>query len=226
MQAAHPSEELRDQLHTRLVREDAGDDEQVRPHSRDDGPCLSGRGRLTDDVEAYVSIEHRGDRLTHRDGVRDEEDADRVAHAISVAPSKPTVIDNQPTSTDNRSKDNDMPVIRGAGLSRSAYSDLQDLVEPAETQAVTYRCPDGHAFTLRLFAEAETVPVTWDCPSCGKAARTDVPAAQEIPMPRRAGSASKTPWQQLLERRSIEELEVLLEERLALLRATDPVEAA
>jgi RNA polymerase-binding protein len=119
-----------------------------------------------------------------------------------------------------------MPAIRGAGLSRSAYSDLQDLVEPAQTQAVTYRCPDGHVFTVRLFAEAETVPVSWDCRTCGRAARTEAAAAQEVPVPRRAGSASKTPWQQLRERRSIADLEALLEERLAVLRGTDPVEAA
>ena len=121
-------------------------------------------------------------------------------------------------------------------MSSSAYSALDDLVEPAQTQQITYVCSCGHNFSLRLFAEAETIPLSWDCPTCGAKARTETPEAQEIPVPRRAGSPSKTPWQQLLERRSIADLEIILEERLALLRATvaassaesadGPVEAA
>ena len=113
-----------------------------------------------------------------------------------------------------------MPPIRGSRMNSSAYSALDDLVEPAETQQISYVCSCGRKFSLRLFAEAETIPLSWDCPTCGGKARTEVPEAEEIPVPRRAGSPSKTPWQQLLERRSIADLEIILEERLAVLRAT------
>lgn len=120
-----------------------------------------------------------------------------------------------------------MPPIRGSRLNHSPYLGLDNLVEPADTQQIAYACSCGCRFTLRLFAEAETIPVTWDCRTCGGKARTDTPGAEEVIVPRRMGSASKTPWQQLRERRSIAELEVLLEERLAVVRANDEtVEAA
>ena len=67
--------------------------------------------------------------------------------------------------------------------------------------------------------------MTWDC-ACGSKARTDETAAQEVIVKKRTGSPSKTPWEQLRERRSIAELEVLLEERLAILRNRVPEEAA
>jgi hypothetical protein len=118
-----------------------------------------------------------------------------------------------------------VPAIRGAGLSRATFSNLDDLVEPAETQLVAYLCPKGHKFSVRLFAEAEMIPLTWDC-ACGSKARTDETAAQEVIVKKRTGSPSKTPWEQLRERRSIAELEVLLEERLAILRNRVPEEAA
>jgi hypothetical protein len=118
-----------------------------------------------------------------------------------------------------------VPAIRGAGLTRATFSNVDDLVEPAEAQRVSYRCPKGHQFAVRLFAEAEMIPLTWDC-ACGSKARTDETAAQEVMVKKRTGSPSKTPWEQLRERRSIPELEALLEERLAILRKRSPSEAA
>lgn len=112
-----------------------------------------------------------------------------------------------------------MTAIAGAGLTRSSYSRLDDLVQPAESLTVTYTCPAGHSFEIRLSAEADVVPATWECRRCGAAAPTQHRGALEVPVPRRSGAASKTPWQQLRERRTIAELEALLEERLGLLRA-------
>jgi hypothetical protein len=112
-----------------------------------------------------------------------------------------------------------MTKIIGAGLGRSLHSRLDDLVAPAETLTVTYSCPAGHTFEIRLFAEADVVPATWECRRCGAAAPTRHQGAQDLPLPRRTGAPSKTPWQQLRERRSIAELEALLEERLDALRA-------
>ena len=45
-------------------------------------------------------------------------------------------------------------------------------------------------------------------------------------MPARVGRSPKSPWQQLRERRTIAELEALLEERLGLLRAHEATAAA
>lgn len=113
-----------------------------------------------------------------------------------------------------------MPSVTATGTRRSPYSLTDDLVEPAETRDVTYHCPSGHVFVIRLYAGAEVVPHRWDCRTCAAPAHTDDPASQEVPDSRRGLGRSKTPWQQLRERRSLADLELLLEERLGLLRAT------
>ena len=118
-----------------------------------------------------------------------------------------------------------MPPVTATGSPRS-YSLTDDLVEPAETQALTYHCPAGHTFVIRLFAEAEVIPLRWDCRTCGAAAHTDNESAEVVPSDRRAVANRKSPWQQLRERRTIAELETQLEERLQLLRAHGVTAAA
>ena len=111
-----------------------------------------------------------------------------------------------------------MTSVTTADTRRSPYSLTDDLVEPAETRDVTYRCPSGHGFVIRFFAEAEVIPHWWDCRTCSAPAHTADPASELVPTSRRGVGRNKTPWQQLRERRSIAELEVLLDERLRLLR--------
>ncbi len=118
-----------------------------------------------------------------------------------------------------------MPPLTAAGAPR-AYSLTDDLVEPAETKTLTYHCPAGHTFAIRLFAEAEVIPLRWDCRTCGAAAHTENPAAREVPVAGRVAGSRKSPWQQLRERRTVAELEALLEERLGLLRADQATAAA
>ena len=82
--------------------------------------------------------------------------------------------------------------------------------------------------TLRFAHDAEELPTTWDCPKCGRTAHADettahreATAAGEGPLALfspRSNSSGKTHWDMLLERRTVAELEALLEERLALLR--------
>jgi hypothetical protein len=117
-----------------------------------------------------------------------------------------------------------MPHVTATGP--RSYSLTDDLVEPAKTQALTYCCPAGHAFVISFFAEAEVIPRQWDCPTCGGAARTADAAAQEVPVVGRPAATRKSPWQQLRERRTIAELETLLDERLHLLRAHRATTAA
>jgi len=119
-----------------------------------------------------------------------------------------------------------MTTIRSATTTGAPFSLLDDRVEPAPTRLVTYRCQGGHVFGIRLYAEAEAVPTRWDCRACGATATTEVTGAVEVPEPPRRGASTKTPWQQLRERRSIAELEALLDERLALLRGHDRRESA
>jgi hypothetical protein len=113
-----------------------------------------------------------------------------------------------------------MPSVPATGTRRSPYSLADDLVDPAETRDVTYRCPSGHTFEVRFFAGAEVVPRRWECRSCDAHARTNDPRSEEVPDSRRRLGPSKTAWQMLRERRTLAELEILLDERLRLLRAT------
>lgn len=86
-------------------------------------------------------------------------------------------------------------------------------VQPAACQHITYHCPNDHIFTVPLSVEAE-IPALWEC-RCGSMAlreNTEQPAAKPTKPPR-------THWDMLMERRTTAELEVLLEERLELLRS-------
>jgi hypothetical protein len=113
-----------------------------------------------------------------------------------------------------------MTSVTATATRNSPYSLADDLVEPADTRAVTYRCASGHTFVTRFFAGAEVIPHRWDCRSCDAPALTDDPHSREVPDTRRRLGPSKTAWQMLRERRTIAELEILLEERLRVLRAT------
>ncbi|WP_084129566.1 RNA polymerase-binding protein RbpA [Demequina sp. NBRC 110055] len=85
--------------------------------------------------------------------------------------------------------------------------------ELAERRDVHYDCPNGHIVTLPFSVEAD-VPLSWEC-HCGALALLrdgDRPADNEV-------KQQRTHWDMLLERRTIPELEELLDERLELLRA-------
>lgn len=102
--------------------------------------------------------------------------------------------------------------LRGSRLVSTSYEDERG-VEFADRQNIAYSCSAGHTFEMTFSTEAE-VPALWDCPRCGaEALRVATDRPEE-----KAGKPARTHWDMLLERRSIDELEVLLEERLALLR--------
>lgn len=103
--------------------------------------------------------------------------------------------------------------LRGSRLVATSYEDERG-VEFAERQSVSYTCAEGHAFAMTFSAEAE-IPALWDCPKCGAEA---LRAATDRP-DEKAVKPVRTHWDMLLERRSVEELQVLLDERLELLRA-------
>lgn len=88
-----------------------------------------------------------------------------------------------------------------------AHADL------AERRDVHYDCPNGHILTMPFAMEAD-VPLSWEC-HCGALALLrdgDQPEPQDV-------KTQRTHWDMLLERRTIAELEELLDERLAELRA-------
>ncbi len=103
--------------------------------------------------------------------------------------------------------------LRGMTIGAKSM-ESEEGVEFAERMNVTFECPLGHVTTIPMSVEAE-VPPTWECPECGQPALL---RGEEEPEPEEPKKAPRTHWDMLLERRSIEELQVLLDERLELLR--------
>jgi Zn ribbon nucleic-acid-binding protein len=102
--------------------------------------------------------------------------------------------------------------LRGARLGGQSFEDERG-IEFAARQQVGYRCPQGHQFSITLSDEAD-IPAVWECTKCGaEALSTDgIEKVEKVEKP------ARTHWDMLLERRSVDELEDILKERLALLR--------
>ena len=84
----------------------------------------------------------------------------------------------------------------------------------AERQRVYYDCSCGKTIDLPFSLEAE-IPAVWEC-RCGAQALLRGGQWPE----KKAVKPTRTHWDMLLERRSVEDLEELLDERLELLRST------
>lgn len=104
--------------------------------------------------------------------------------------------------------------LRGMTIGAKSM-ESEEGVEFADRQVITYECPDGHLTTVPMSVEAE-VPQTWECPECGQPASRK---GEDDPEPEEPKKAPRTHWDMLLERRSTDELQVLLDERLELLRS-------
>src|SRR5215207_476183 len=102
--------------------------------------------------------------------------------------------------------------LRGSRLGSVSYETERNTA-PIERQYAEYRCPSGHLFTVPFADDAE-LPDTWECKFDGGAAKLvggAEPAPKKVKPPR-------THWDMLLERRSVEDLEEVLAERLDVLR--------
>lgn len=108
--------------------------------------------------------------------------------------------------------------LRGTRLGARSY-ETDDAVDFAPRQVVAYDCPQGHRSEMPFSVDAE-IPPTWECRTCGATAQLVDGGEVE----KKAVKPPRTHWDMLLERRSVDDLEVLLAERLALLRDPDPVE--
>lgn len=118
-----------------------------------------------------------------------------------------------------------MTALRGHALTSHSY-ETDSHVVPLATVPHAYHCPAGHVTTLAFHPEAEDIPTTWDCPRCGRHAFLDETAARRVAGTEaglalaspRSTPGGKTHWDMLLERRTVDDLEDLLQERLDLLR--------
>ena len=103
--------------------------------------------------------------------------------------------------------------LRGMKIGANSL-ESEEGVDYAPRVRAHYTCPDGHSFEMPFSVDADVPPV-WEC-RCGREALL-LDATK--PEPKKPVKPPRTHWDMLLERRSIAELEVLLEERLQLLRS-------
>lgn len=103
--------------------------------------------------------------------------------------------------------------LRGMRLGTQSMESASG-AELADRLDATYDCPAGHVLTMPFSVEAEIPPV-WECHCGALSLLRDGTSPDEHPV-----RHVRTHWDMLLERRTIAELEDLLEERLQLLRAS------
>lgn len=106
--------------------------------------------------------------------------------------------------------------VRGHGL--NSHSLITDRgVDLVARKAVSYHCGRCLATTTVVFADDADDPLQWTCTTCGGVAYLSGSPTQMVDDTQRP--AGKSPFEMLLERRSREELEAILSERLAYLRS-------
>lgn len=107
--------------------------------------------------------------------------------------------------------------LRGARIGATSLQGEQN-VELAPRKTVRYLTESGQVFSVKFDADAEP-PAEWSDQRSGSVGFLDDDAGraarEEFDL---KGKPGRSPWDMLLERRSVEELEELLEERLTLLR--------
>jgi transposase-like protein len=103
-------------------------------------------------------------------------------------------------------------VLRGSRLGAVSYESDEN-AELAPRQIGEYDCPRDHHFAVTFAAEAEA-PASWECKVCGSTALLVDGVQPEA----KATKPPRTHWDMLMERRTVEDLEEVLAERLAVLR--------
>ena len=109
--------------------------------------------------------------------------------------------------------------LRGTRLGATSYENDRN-TDLAPRQEVAFDCPKGHRFTVPFSAEAE-LPANWECRVCGAIAFT---ATGDLPSPKKA-KAPRSHWDMLMERRTVEDLEAVLAERLEVVKERRAMEA-
>ncbi|MDC4233309.1 RNA polymerase-binding protein RbpA [Actinomyces sp. B33] len=103
--------------------------------------------------------------------------------------------------------------LRGMQIGAKSM-ESEDGVVFADRVSVRYLCPNGHEFEVTLSVEA-VPPASWEC-RCGTTAEL-IGETQEDEETKPVKPV-RTHWDMLRERRSLEELDVVLNEQLALYR--------
>ncbi|MEN9740524.1 MAG: polymerase-binding protein RbpA [Actinomycetota bacterium] len=111
--------------------------------------------------------------------------------------------------------------LKGTRLGSVSF-ESEEGVEFVSTQAVTFRTEDGDEFQV-TFMDGVDLPYEWNSPHTGKTGRRldakGKPVEGVDPNAPTPPAPTVTHWEQLLKRRTIEELEVILAERREEMRA-------
>ena len=100
-------------------------------------------------------------------------------------------------------------VLRGSRLGTTSYETDRN-TDLAPRREISYDCPAGHETRIPMAMDVE-LPATWECRTCGAAGVL----RDGESTPAKIGKPVRTHWDMLLERRSLEDLEDVLSERLA-----------
>jgi len=106
--------------------------------------------------------------------------------------------------------------LRGMRLGAQSFQ-TEEGVDFVERITARYRAEDGTEFEVRFAVDAE-VPLRWEHARTGQVGALLDDAGELVEQEDVEEKAARTHWDMLLERRTIPELEELLEERLQLLR--------
>ena len=107
--------------------------------------------------------------------------------------------------------------LRGMRLGSQSFQ-TEDGVDFVERITARYRAEDGTEFEV-VFAEDAEVPARWENPRTGQSGVLLDAQGNPVEDEQAEERAPRTHWDMLLERRTIPELEEILEERLQILRA-------
>ena len=102
-------------------------------------------------------------------------------------------------------------VLRGSRLGAVSYETDRDH-DLAPRRMAKYQTPNGEVYEVPFADDAE-IPGAWMCKNGQEGQLIDGPAVEV-----KKGKPPRTHWDMLLERRSLEDLEDLLKERMDLLR--------
>ncbi|TDD40276.1 RNA polymerase-binding protein RbpA [Saccharopolyspora elongata] len=105
-----------------------------------------------------------------------------------------------------------MTTLRGSRGFTPSFSKLRE--KPASRRMVRYACPKGHEFEMPFAAHAEASP-RWACRQHGVES-TCIDGGE---LEQTKAKPPRTHWDMLWERRTLPQLQQLLDERLALLHS-------
>jgi hypothetical protein len=107
--------------------------------------------------------------------------------------------------------------LRGIRLGAQSLQSEEGVIFHERAQ-YTYACTTCHRDSTLTFAADAEIPDTWECRTCGAEAVLRK-GEGTVTVDHSGDKIPRTHWDMLLERRSVPELEELLEERLAYVRA-------